>query len=125
VTVGVAAQMNVESGAHRGYAVDPQKPLEYAVVDLLLTRGAGTVNEIGLATSIAWVPDQGVQRYMIEKLRRLALTEDGWFKTSVCQQLWIYSVDRVASSLRRDAENTMHDANCRCSTTANGSVQCQ
>ena len=114
----------VLSGAHPRYKPNLQQPLEYAVVDLLLTRGEGTVDEIEFASSIWWVPDQGLQHYVVEKLKGLALTEDGFVKTSACQQLWTYSVERMDSSLRRDAENSLHDANCRCPTKADGSVQC-
>ena len=105
--------MDVESGAHHDYRPDPQKSVDYALADLLLTRGEGTTSETGFASEISWgVPDQGLQGYVIEKLRRLALMEHGDVKESACKQLWIYSVDRIGDSLRVDAAGALREADC-------------
>ncbi len=40
----------VESGAHPGYKVDPQRGLDYAMADILLTRGTGKTNDLRWAT---------------------------------------------------------------------------
>jgi len=117
----------VYSGAHPHYKPDPKKPLEYALVDLLFTRGEGTVNEIAFATELNWeAPDQvqGLQAYSVEKLRRLALTEHGDVKSSACEMLWIYTVDRIDPAIRRDADNAMRAANCRCVANIHGPEQC-
>lgn len=118
----------VWSGAHPDYKPDPQEPVDYALVDLHLTRGEGTLNEIGFATEVFReehdrVP--GLQEYSVEKLRRLALTEHGEVKSSACRSLWIYTVDLVRPNIKRDAEEAMHAANCCCTKKADGNVECQ
>lgn len=118
----------VWSGAHLHYKPDPQMPLDYALVDLLLTRGEGAVNEIGFATEVfREEPSQipGLQVYAVEKLRHLALTEHGDIKSSACQSLWIYTVDRIDPGIQRQADNAMHAANCRCTVKPKGDVECQ
>jgi hypothetical protein len=118
--------MGVESGAHRGYRPDPQKPLDYALADLLLSRGEGRINEVGFASEISWgVPDQGLQGYVIEKLRHLALAEHGEVKASACKLLWIYTVDRIDVRIRQDASRALSDADCGCHTKPDGNVECQ
>lgn len=65
--------IGIESGSHAGYRSDPKRPPAHAVLDLLLTRGQGRINESAFARQIAWeVPDLGQQSYAVEKLRRLA-----------------------------------------------------
>ena len=118
----------VWSGAHPHYKSDPQKPVDYALVDLHLTRGEGTLNEIGFATEVFreeldQVP--GLQEYSVEKLRRLAQTEHGEVKSSACKSLWIYTVDLVRPVVKRDAEDAMHAASCCCTKKADGNVECQ
>ena len=118
--------IGVYSGAHPNYRPDPKKPLDYALVDLLLTRGEGSVNGIGFATeAFREEPDNvsGLQEYAIEKLRYLALTEQDEIKSSACESLWIYTVDLVKPNIKRDAENAMHVANCRCNKKADGKCQ--
>jgi len=118
--------MEVQSGSHLRYRPNPNKPLDYALADLLLTRGEGVVSEIGFATEIAQgVPDQGLQGYVVEKLRYLAVTERGDVKASACKLLWIYTVDRVDPKVRRDAENALHAGNCRCTAKPDGNAECQ
>ena len=118
----------VWSGAHPDYRPDPQKPLEYALVDFHLTRGKGTVNKIAFATEVSWqepVGTPGLEEYAIDKLRHLALTEQDEIKSAACESLWLYTVDLVKSNIKRDAENAMHVANCRCTTEAHGKTECQ
>ena len=118
--------MGVESGAHRGYVPDSQKSLNYALTDLLLTRGEGTINEIGFASEISWgVPDQGLQGYVVEKLRHLALTEHGEVKASACTLLWIYTVDRIDIRIRQDADHALHEADCHCSMKPDHNIECR
>jgi len=118
----------VWSGAHPHYKPDPQKPIDYALVDLHLTRGEGTVNEIGFATEVFReelnrIP--GLQSYSVGKLRHLALTEHGDVKSSACMTLWIYTVDRVCPTIKRNAQEAMQAANCRCTKKPDGNVECQ
>ena len=118
----------VWSGAHPHFMPDSQKPFEYALVDLHLTRGEGIVNESGFATEVfREEPDQipGLQAYAVQKQRHLALTEHGDVKSSACMALWIYTVDRVQPTIKLDAENAMHAANCRCNKKPDGNVECQ
>src|SRR5579863_3127425 len=106
----------VWSGAHPLFRPDSQKPLEFALVDLHLTRGEGITNEIGFATEVfREEPDQipGLQAYAVQKQRHLALTEHDDVKSSACFALWIYSVDKVQAAIHRDAEDAMQAANCR------------
>jgi hypothetical protein len=118
--------MSVQSGAHPGYRPDPRKRIDYAVADLILTRGDGAINEIEFANEVAWgVPDQGLQGYVVEKLRHLALTEHGGVKASACKLLWVYTVDLVDDSVHRDAGNALRDADCRCKTKPDGNVECR
>jgi hypothetical protein len=118
--------MAVESGAHHGYAPDPGKPLDYTLTDLLLTRGSGPVDDIRFARQISrGVPDQGLQGYVVNKLRHLALTERGEVKVSTCRLLWIYTVDLVDRRIRESAGTAIREAACRCSIRSDGNVDCR
>jgi hypothetical protein len=118
--------MSVQSGSHLAYRPDPRMRLDYAVADLLLTRGDGAINEIEFANEVArGVLDEGLQGYVVEKLRHLALTEYGDVKTSACRLLWVYTVDLVDDSVHRDAGNALRDADCRCKTKPDGNVECR
>jgi hypothetical protein len=118
--------MSVQSGAHLNYRPDPEKPIEYALADLLLTRGEGPVDNTGFASEIKkGVPDQGLQGYVVEKLRRLASSENRDIKSSACKLLWIYTADRFAPSIRQEAEHGLQTASCQCATTLHGNVECQ
>ena len=117
--------IGVQSGAHPNYTSDSKRPINYALADLLLTRGEGPVDDNGFAGEIEWgVPDEGLQGYVVEKLRHLATTEHGAVKSSSCKLLWIYSVDRIAPTIRQDANNALHAASCLCNTRSDGNVEC-
>lgn len=118
----------VWSGAHPNYRPNPQKPLEYTLVDFHLTRGTGPVNKIAFATEVSVqepVGTPGLEEYAIGKLKHLALTEQDEIKSSACGSLWIYTVDLVKPNINRDAKNAMHVANCRCNKKADGNVEYQ
>jgi hypothetical protein len=118
--------MPVESGAHPRYQTDLSKPLDYALADLLLTRGVGEIDDRRFASEIEWgVPDQGLQGHVIEKLEHLALTEPPPIKSAACVQLWIYTQDRIGNDLRRQAENSLAAAHCVCRTKPDGNVTCE
>jgi len=105
----------VTSGAHTQYSADPQQPLNRALTDILLTRGEGEVSDLQFASQIQWsIFDQGIQDYVIEKLRHLALTEVSEIKISACQQLWIYTQDRIDDRLRERAQDSLDAASCIC-----------
>jgi hypothetical protein len=54
--------MVVSSGAHPGYRADPTEPLNQALVDILLTRGKGEINDLQFANQIrSGVPDEGIR----------------------------------------------------------------
>jgi hypothetical protein len=107
--------MFVNSGSHPRYRADPQQPLSQALADILLTRGEGEINGLQFASQIQrGVPDQRIQGYVIEKLRRLALTEVSEIKRSACQQLWIYTQDRIDDRLRERAQDSLDAASCIC-----------
>jgi hypothetical protein len=71
------------------------------------------------------VPDQGLQGYVVGKLQRLATSENGDIKSSACKLLWIYTVDRIAPSIRQEAERGLQAAGCQCAIKADGNVECQ
>jgi hypothetical protein len=113
-----ACTMLVKSGAHPRYKADPRKSLAYALADILLTRGEDKIDEIPFASEIGWgVPGQGMEGYLIGKLRHLALTEASDVKASACVQLWIYQQDRIDSSLRQEAKDSLEAAQCVCNLT--------
>lgn len=116
----------VMSGAHPRYQADPQKSLDHALADILLTRGEGEVNNLRFARQIRLgVPAQGIEDYVIEKLSHLALTELSDVKSSACELLWIYSRDRIASRVRQEAQESLGAANCNCRLQPDGNVRCQ
>jgi hypothetical protein len=118
--------MPLESGAHPRYQADPHKTLDYALADLLLTRGEGEIDDRRFASEIEWgVPDQGLQEHVIEKLEHLGLTESAEIKASACVQLWIYTQDRIENSLRRQADNSLAAAHCACRVKPDGNVACE
>jgi hypothetical protein len=116
----------VMSGPHPRYRVDPHKAIDYALVDILLTRGEGKINDLQFASQIqSGVPDQEIQGYVIEKLRQLATTESSDIKSSACQLLWIYTQDQIESRLRQEAQDSLRVANCDCRLKPDGNVFCQ
>ena len=114
----------VYSGAHPHFTFDPRRPVAYALADILLTRGAGEIDDNRLAGAIAWgVP--GPEDYTIQKYRHLALTEGSNIKTAACIQLWICAQDRgLPAGSRRIAGEAMHEADCRCITKSDGAPEC-
>jgi len=107
--------MPVMSGAHPDDKRDPTQPLDSALSDILLTRGDGKIDDLRFASEITWgTPDQGVQGHVIEKLRHLALTERAPVKGSACQQLWIYTRDRISVDLQQEARDSLDAGHCVC-----------
>ena len=118
--------MLVKSGAHPRYKADPRKSLAYALADILLTRGEGKIDEIPFASEIQWgVPGQGMEGYLIGKLRHLATTESSAVKGAACVQLWIYQQDRIDSTLRQEARDSLEAAQCVCSMKPDENIACQ
>jgi hypothetical protein len=116
----------VESGAHPGYRVDPEQPLDRAIVDILLTRGEGRIDDGRFASEIIWgVPDQGIQDYVIDRLGHLASTESPEIKSSACVQLWIYTRDRIGTDSNRRAQSLLETASCHCRLKEDGNVTCE
>jgi hypothetical protein len=121
-----ACTMLVKSGAHPRYKTDPRKSLAYALADILLTRGEGEIDEVPFASEIErGVPGQRMEGYLIGKLRHLALTESSAVKAAACVQLWIYQQDRIDSSLRQGAKDSLEAAQCVCSMKPDRNVACQ
>ena len=116
----------VKSGAHPQYGANPQQPLNRALTDILLTRGEGEISDLQFASQIQWsIFDQGIQDYVIEKLRHLALTEVSEIKNSACQQLWIDTQERTDDRLRQKAQGSLDAASCVCREKPAGNVPCQ
>jgi hypothetical protein len=115
----------VWTGGHPHYKPDPQKQFDYAMVDLLFTRGEGTVNENGFGKELdepnPHIP--GLLTYTSEKLKHLALTEHGYVRSCACMTIWIYTVDRIDESMHREAAEALHAVNCRCALT--GKLECR
>jgi hypothetical protein len=116
----------VAGGAHLGYEPDPKTPLDYALADILLTRGEGSGTDLQFASQITrGVPGQGLQEYVIGKLRQLALTEPPIVKAAACEQLWIYTQDRISSGFRQQANDSLQAVHCVCRVKPDGNVACQ
>lgn len=109
----------VFSGAHPHYTPDPRKPLDYASVDLLFTRGEGDVDENRFGTGLDEIGDNAHMRsYAVEHLKRLVLTEHGFVKSCACKTFFIYSVDLIEASTHRETADAMHAGDCRCTETS-------
>ncbi len=105
--------MFVDSGAHPHYIVDPRKPLEYALVDVLFTRGEGAIDNARFARELGWsIPAQAPKSHVIEKLGYLALTEPSVVKAAACNLIRIYSQDRIDASHRQQAKDALKAARC-------------
>jgi hypothetical protein len=110
----------VESGAHTLYALDPRKPIGYALGDILFTRGEGQVNEDRFARTIqnnSPVPEE----YLMERLKHLALTEGPVVKAAACLRIWIYVQDMTDgpdNMIRRSRSRYLVDAGCPADTGA-------
>ena len=78
------------SGAHSNYTPDTQRPLGYALADILFTRGNG-VTDAEFAGQIEWgAPSTVPEAYLFEKLQRLAATEVPVVRAAACKQLSYY-----------------------------------
>lgn len=107
--------IGVYSGSHTHLSFTDNRPVDYAVADILLTRGEGNVNDSKFAGAL----DRGApgpETYLIVRYRHLAMTERVPVKTAACAQLWIIAQDRLPSEVRRSAADAMHDAGCQCVT---------
>jgi hypothetical protein len=113
----------VESGAHPRYKPGPGASLDQIKIDLLLTRGEGTVrnhrfaDEMGRAVGLT-----GMDGYTIEKLRNLALTESSEVKNTACQWLWNYSHWEIGDRLRERARDSVAIAGCTCGYAGSGPI---
>jgi hypothetical protein len=115
----------VSSGAHLQYKADSAKPLEYALADILLTRGEGEISNLKFAGQISQgVPDRGIQGFVIEKLTNLAHTESLDVKSSACELIWTYTRDRTDNRIRDRAQDSLRTANCHCRVKLDGNVSC-
>lgn len=109
--------MFVHSGAHPEYHADSARSLDHALVDILLTRGRGAVDDLKFAGDIErGVPDLGLQGYVIDKLKHLATTESADIRASACNYLWIYTQDRISDNLRQQAKDALQSSHCVCGT---------
>ncbi len=120
--------LKVGTGAHLDYKPDPRKPLDFAVVDLLFTRGAGTIDENSFGKNLDEVTDQvrGLQAYSVPKLKHLAETEHGWIRSRACTTLWIYTVDHpIEPAIHRDALEALRAASCHCIAKSDGNEDCK
>jgi len=114
----------VYSGAHPHFTIAHQKPIDYAVADILLTRGEGKVNDRRFARAVQ-LGAPSPEDYLIEKYQHLAVTEGLTIKTAACIQLGICAQDRGASqSLRNIAREAMRQADCGCITKPDGMPDC-
>jgi hypothetical protein len=116
--------LGVYSGSHTHYTVDPRKPVDYAVADIVLTVGEGRISRSTFAGAIER-GTPGPEEYKIEKYRRLALTEGAPIKTAACIQLWICAQDRGApENSPKSAGEALREATCGCVTKRDGSPDC-
>jgi hypothetical protein len=130
----------VYSGAHRHLRVDPQKPIDYALADIVLTRGEGEVDDSEFARAVDR-GGPGPPEYVIGKYRHLALTEGSTIKVAACKELWISSQDADVSGLvstgritgeegrelirlSRISTSAMQEAGCTCGENTDGTPNC-
>jgi hypothetical protein len=116
----------IMSGAHPGYKPDPGESSDQVLIDLILTRGEGQVDNHRFAEGLGrGLRGQGLRGYTIEKLRQLALTESSEVKYTACQLLWANSLDEPDDHLRRRAEDSVRSARCKCGFDPSRAVVCQ
>ena len=130
----------VYSGGHPHLKVDPQKPIDYALADIVLTRGEGEVNDSKFAGAVDH-GGPGPPEYVIEKYRQLALTERSTIKAAACKELWLSSQDEDVSGLvsagritgeegrefirlSRISLSAMREAGCTCGMNPGGTPTC-
>jgi hypothetical protein len=77
----------VWSGAHPQYRPDPQKPLDFALIDIQLTRGEGA-DDSEFAHGIELVTGGAAREaYLLERLQLLAATEVPVVRDAACNEL--------------------------------------
>ena len=116
----------IMSGAHPGYKPGAGESSGQVLIDLILTRGEGQVDNHQFAKGLGrGLRGQGLQGYTIEKLRHLALTESSEVKYTACQLLWSNSLDERDDRLRQRAEDSVRAAGCTCGFDPSRAVVCQ
>jgi hypothetical protein len=72
------------------YKADPRKPLDFALIDIGLTRGEGA-DDTEFARGIDWVSTRTApDAYLFENLQRLAATEVPVVRDAACKELSYY-----------------------------------
>jgi hypothetical protein len=80
----------VRSGAHPQYRANPRKPIGYALVDLLFSKGEGTTDS-DLARGIEeGISSNEPEAHFFEKLQDLAATGSPIVRAAACRQLSYY-----------------------------------
>ena len=116
----------IMSGAHPGYKPDPGESPDQVLIDLILTRGEGQVDNHQFAKGLGrGLRGQGLQGYTIEKLRHIALTESSEVKYTACELLWANSLDQPDDRLRQRAEDSVRAAGCTCGFDPSRAVVCR
>ena len=116
----------IMSGAHPGYKPDPEESSDRVLIDFILTRGEGQIDNHQFATGLdRGMRGQGLKGYTIEKLRHLALTESSEVKYTACRLLWANSLDEHDDRLRQSAEESVRAAGCSCGFSPSHAVVCQ
>jgi hypothetical protein len=118
--------VDIMSGAHRAYKPDPGESSDQILIDLILTRGEGPIDNHQFAKGLGrGVRGVGLWGYTIEKLRHLAFTESAEVKYTACQLLWANSLDARGDRLRLRAQDSVRAAGCTCGFDASRAVICQ
>jgi hypothetical protein len=73
------------TGSHAGFRPDPRRPVDYAIAELLLTRGDGVTDEQFARSIEHKVPARPVN-FVIDRLQRLA-AGSGPVREAACKQL--------------------------------------
>jgi len=116
----------IMSGAHPGYKPEPGESSDQILVDLILTRGEGLLDNHKFAEGLGrGLRGLGLRGYMIEKLRHLALTESSEPKYAACQLLRSNSLDETDDRLRQRAKDSVRAAGCTCGFNPSRAVVCQ
>jgi hypothetical protein len=90
--------LGVRSGSHPQYRADKQKPVEYAVADILLTRGEGAIDD-EFACELGYYV-RAPKSYLFERLQSLAATEVPVVRNAACTLLAAYRQACVASGTK-------------------------
>ena len=83
-----ASMLAIVTGGHKGYAADPTRPVEDAIMDFAATPGEGFEGEFETASAVAWMGEQMQRRYRAAAfLDQLLHSNNRRVRAGACAQL--------------------------------------